>query len=151
MSKPEIVRLTCVSWRQMTSMWWISASDVWCDVLLLTTPRRLAGLVSLGWCIRRGTRGEGNGMQITFPPFGWGTKTVHYRRKNANTRKGHFWRFISISQSPTIFHETWQHDWCWQENESTIFLEWFGGHQDLDQSENLDLNPRSLLVEQVEV
>ena len=33
MSKPEIVRqsdlssLTCVSWRQMTSMWWISASD----------------------------------------------------------------------------------------------------------------------------
>ena len=37
MSKPEIVRrsdlpsLTCVSWRQMTSMWWISASGcmVW--------------------------------------------------------------------------------------------------------------------------
>jgi len=33
MSKPEIVRrsdlssLTCVSWRQMTSMWWVSASD----------------------------------------------------------------------------------------------------------------------------
>jgi len=33
MSKPEIVRrsdlssLTCVSWKQMTSMWWISASD----------------------------------------------------------------------------------------------------------------------------
>jgi len=56
-----------VSWVSLILFFLFLYADATCCCCQPLGPH-VDSLVSLGWCICRGTRGEGDGIQITFPP-----------------------------------------------------------------------------------